>query len=99
MPSTVKRKKAGGSGASSSKINAAPTLGPSSDESQSKPAGPTRPDLLSALKGQFGPAPIVPAPTTSQGPKGTKIGQSTAPKGKDDYAKFLEEMGDILGPS
>jgi hypothetical protein len=97
MPSSLKRKKAGGAVAGSSKINAAPNLGPSSDETQSESAvGPARPDLLSALKDQFGSAPAVPAPTNS---RGNKAAPSAAPKGKDDYAKFVEEMGDILGSS
>jgi len=100
MPSSLKRKKAGGSAAGSSKINAAPTLGPSPDESSSEPAvGPARPDLLSALKDQFGPVPAAPASVPSRGSSGNKVGPSTGPKGTDDYAKFVEEMSDILGPS
>jgi hypothetical protein len=100
MPSSLKRKKAAGSAAGSSKINAAPTLGPSSEESLPEAAvGPARPDLLSALKDQFGPAPAAPAPVTSRGSSVNKAGSSTGPKGKDDYAKFVEEMSDILGPS
>jgi hypothetical protein len=100
MPSSIKRKKAGGAATGSSKINAAPNLGPSSDETQSEPAaGPPRPDLLNALKDQFGSAPAAPAPATSRGLTGNKTVPSAGPKGKDDYAKFVEEMGDILGPS
>lgn len=95
MPSSLKRKKAGGAATVSSKINAAPNLEPSADETQSEPAvGPARPDLLSALKDQFGSAPVVPAPTNS---RGNKPVPSASSKGKDDYAKFVEEMGDILG--
>ena len=94
MPSSLNRKKAGGSTTGSSKVNAAPTLGPGADETQPELAA--RPDLLSALKGQFGSAPAAPTPATSAGNKAVP---STGPKGKDDYAKFVEEMGDILGPS
>lgn len=93
MPSALKRKKAGGANAGSSKVNAAPSLGPDADSATQAPSdvGPARPDLLSALKDQFGPAarPTAPAPRGSV-PKS---------KGKDDYAKFVEEMGDFLGPS
>ena len=76
MPTSVKRKKT----AATPKVNAAPSVG-ATDEAE--PIAP-RPDLLSALQGQFGPAPPGPAA------KGAKTGT------KDDYAKFVEEMGDIL---
>ena len=89
MPSSLKRKKAGGATAGSSRVNAAPSLGPGSGDSQTDPP---KPDLLSALKDQFG---LVPVPSPSTRAPTTKGG----PKDKDDYAKFVEEMGDILGPS
>ena len=76
MPTSVKRKKA----AATPKVNAAPSVG-TTDEAE--PIAP-RPDLLSTLQGQFGPAP--PEPATKRAETGTK----------DDYAKFVEEMGDIL---
>jgi hypothetical protein len=82
VPTSVKRKKAGGNTQSTSKINAAPTLGPGIDPGDSEAVVvPSRPDLLTTLKNQFGPAPIVESGTT---------------KAKDDYEKFVEEMGDIL---
>jgi hypothetical protein len=100
-PSSLKRKKAGGIVATgSSKINAAPTLGPSPDDSQSEPTpGQARPDLLSTLKDQFGTAPAASVSTSSRGPSGNKTVPNEGPKGKDDYAKFVEELDDILGPS
>lgn len=67
-------------------MNAAPSLvssAPSVDNGEAENA-PARPDLVSALKNQFGPIP----------PKPTKV----APAPKSDYDKFVEEMGDILGP-
>ncbi|GLB35772.1 putative WW domain binding protein 11 [Lyophyllum shimeji] len=85
VPTALKRKKPGAS-ASSSKVNAAP--GVEEDDNQ-EPVGPARPDLLSALKDQFGPAPSA-TPSNAQ-----KKGE----KRKDDYEKFMEEMGDILGPT
>lgn len=95
MPSSLKRKKAGGPTAGSSRVNAAPSLGPSAEDAQAESvAGPARPDLLSTLKDQFGPTP----PVTSQA-RGSAPPSKSTPKGKDDYAKFVEEMGDILGPS
>ena len=81
----------------SSKINAAPALGPSHNESQSE-ATVTRPDLLRALKDQFGPAPAAAVPTTSEKSSGNDGGPSTGLQGKDDYLKFVEEMGNILRP-
>lgn len=76
MPTSVKRKKV----TATPKVNAAPSVGSTDDV---EPAAP-RPDLLSTLQGQFGPAP--PEPIAKQAKIGTK----------DDYTKFVEEMGDIL---
>lgn len=56
---------------------------PSIGTEEVEPAAP-RPDLLSTLQGHFGPVPPEP------GPMKAKTGT------KDDYAKFVEEMGDIL---
>lgn len=96
MPSSIKRKKAPGATAGSSRVNAAPSLGPGSGDPQTEAvAGPSKPDLLSALKDQFGPVPPVPSASTRAS---TTVGKG-GPKGKDDYAKFIDEMGDILGPS
>ena len=75
-PGSVKRKKA----AATPKVNAAPFVGTTDGV---EPAAP-RPDLLSALQGQFGPA--LPEPVAKKAKTGTK----------DDYAKFVEEMEDIL---
>jgi hypothetical protein len=66
--------------AATPKVNAAPSVGTTDEVG---PAAP-RPDLLGTLQGQFGPAPPEPAA------KKAKTGS------KDDYAKFVEEMGDIL---
>ncbi|CAL1694072.1 unnamed protein product [Somion occarium] len=85
VPTTLKRKKAGAGSAAPTKVNAAPSLAPSTGEEESTQA--PRPDLLSALKSQFG---------TPSGE--TKSTPALAAKPKDDYEKFVEEMGDILGP-
>lgn len=102
VPSNVKRKKAAGaSGASSSRVNAAPSLstlpskpgsaGPSAEESL-----PVRPDLLGSLKGKFG-AP--PAASSAAATGKVKAKETQATKGaKDDYDKFVESMSDIIGP-
>ncbi|KAG5647671.1 hypothetical protein DXG03_008394 [Asterophora parasitica] len=87
VPTTIKRKKLGAS-ASSSRVNAAP--GMEEDDNQ-EPAGPVRPDLLTALKEQFGPAPPLAYPPSA------KVRQ--VEKKKDDYDKFMEEIGDILAPA
>jgi hypothetical protein len=62
------------------KVNAAPSVGTTDEVG---PAAP-RPDLLSTLQEQFGPTP--PEPVAKKAKTGTK----------DDYTKFVEEMGDIL---
>lgn len=83
VPSVIKRKKAAPAGPS--KIDAAPILNSlaSVEGEEQVQAGPARPDLVSALKNQFGPVP-------------TKTAKEPVPK--SDYDKFMEEMGDILGP-
>lgn len=67
------------------KTTAAPKVNaaPAIGTEEVEPAAP-RPDLLSTLQGHFGPVSSEPAP------KKTKTGT------KDDYTKFVEEMGDIL---
>ncbi|PPQ64086.1 hypothetical protein CVT24_008899 [Panaeolus cyanescens] len=79
VPTAVKRKKAA---VEAPKFNAAPDVGPS-DANSSAEIGPSKPDLLGALKNQFGPKPVE---------QKTKAAQQT------DYDKFMAEMGDILGP-
>ena len=76
MPTSVKRKRA----TATPKVNAAPSVETTEEVG---PVAP-RPDLLSTLHDQFGPAP--PEPVAKKTRTGTK----------DDYAKFVEEMGDIL---
>jgi hypothetical protein len=88
MPASLKRKKAGTG--TSSKVNAAPLLSSGTEDATETLADPIRPDLLGTLKNRFGPAP----PANKRGEKVT----AEAVKGKDDYEKFVEEMGDILGP-
>lgn len=95
MPTSIKRKKAGASGTGASKINAAPSLGSEADGASEEPTAPqARPDLLSALKGQFGPTQAAPAGASNTAGKG-KTAEKPEKK-KDDYEKFMEEMGDIL---
>lgn len=84
IPTVVKRKKAAPAGPS--KVDAAPVLNsaaPSVGGGDEAEPAPARPDLVSALKNQFGPVPF----------KTTK-----EPQQKSDYDKFMEEMGDILSP-
>lgn len=84
VPSAVKRKKVTTTDAIS-KLNAAPEFNsgaPSvSDDVKTEEAELTRPDLVSALRVQFGSVPV----------------PSQTAKSKSDYDKFVEEMGDILG--
>ena len=83
VPSALKKKKA--AAVSGPKINAAPSV-EVGDESGDAAAAP-RPDLLSTLRNQFG----------TKAPEPAKPAQVEAKK--DDYAKFLDEMSDILGPA
>ncbi|KAF9446114.1 hypothetical protein P691DRAFT_804696 [Macrolepiota fuliginosa MF-IS2] len=93
MPNSLKRKKPTPSASTGSKINAAPSLGPSEyvhedegEDEKSEPATPdVRPDLVGMLKNQFGAAP-----TGTPGPL------ADVKKNTDDYTKFMEEMSDIL---
>ncbi|KAG6897954.1 hypothetical protein C0992_008344 [Termitomyces sp. T32_za158] len=85
VPTALKRKKPGAS-ASSSRINAAPSV----EDGNQEPTGPARPDLLGTLQTKFGSAPSPLAPSVSTAKK--------AEKKRDGYDKFMEEMGDILGP-
>ncbi|KAF8921873.1 WW domain binding protein 11-domain-containing protein [Mucidula mucida] len=89
VPASLKRRKAGTGVVGSSRINAAPGVLDEDDAAEH----PTRPDLLSVLKDQFGPAPSVPS---TSGPVSVKP-KTDVDNSKDDYAKFVEEMGDILG--
>jgi hypothetical protein len=88
VPATLKRKKAGTAGTSSgttSKLNAAPEMADLETVEST-----ARPDIVSALKDKFGPVPAA---------RGDKLGGQSGGKGKGDYEKFVDELGDILGPS
>lgn len=88
VPATLKRKKAG---AGASKVNAAPTVDPAEDQGEdAEPAPAARPDLLSTLQDKFGAPPPKKVKTEANAVKAAPV------KPKDDYDKFLEEMGDIL---
>ena len=100
VPSSLKRKKPGGamntSGkTSASRINAAPEASHGDQESGDGEAEPARPDLLGALKTSF-PAPITRTDTDEAVAKKRKLEIPEPKKGKDDYEKFMEEIGDIL---
>ncbi|TBU34478.1 WW domain binding protein 11-domain-containing protein [Dichomitus squalens] len=90
VPAALKRKRVG----TGSKVNAAPTVGLAEDhDGDAGPAPAARPDLLSTLQDKFGPPP----PKKAKGE--VERTKTSAVKPKDDYDKFLEEMGDVLGPS
>ncbi|KAE9409165.1 hypothetical protein BT96DRAFT_583331 [Gymnopus androsaceus JB14] len=90
VPSALKRKRGGGGAApSTSRVNAAPGVG---NDTDSMP-GLTRPDLLSTLRDQFGPAPSATKPESP-----AKKANVEAVKKKDDYERFVDEIGDILNP-
>ena len=88
MPTSLHRRRAApggvGAGKGTSNVNSAPALDGESN-GQGRGAALARPDLVGTLKGQFGSA------------KDTKALEK--PKAKDDYEKFVEGLGDILGPA
>lgn len=95
VPAALKRKKAGaGSAVLAGKVNAAPSLDPSTDAGEAAPM-PERPDLMSTLRDQLGAAVVI--PQSAANGKGPKEKKGDRVKPKDDYAKFMDEMGDILG--
>ncbi|KAJ7597379.1 mRNA biogenesis factor-domain-containing protein [Mycena floridula] len=86
VPSALKRKKPGNTtSTSSARITGAPELSVADDEAESSTAA--RPDLLGRLRDQFGPTPVAPP---------VKKAKIETAKKEDDYANFLEAMGDIL---
>ena len=87
IPTALRKKGAGTASRPAPKVNAAPSIGP--DTSSSEPmVGLERPDLLGTLKHQFG--------SSSGTSGGTKVDSKAGSKPKDDYQKFVEEMGDLL---
>lgn len=89
VPTALKRKKAATGPAS--KIDAAPSLGRKAGSEEPEAPAAARPDLMSTLKANLGSVVSVPAAKSTNSPI-----QNSAAKPKDDYAKFLEEMGDVL---
>lgn len=97
LPSALKRKKGGGTTGGGSRINAAPTLG---SDVTSEGAAQAKPDLLGALREKLGPmAGTNNEDTPELDVKKRKLEPSRREKPKDDYDKFLAEMGDFLAPS
>jgi hypothetical protein len=86
VPASLQRRRAAPGGVGAGKGAGNVNSAPALDgESNGRGAAPARPDLVSTLKGQFGSA------------KDTKAQER--PKMKDDYEKFVEGLGDILGPA
>ncbi|KAJ7201339.1 hypothetical protein GGX14DRAFT_699460 [Mycena pura] len=100
VPSNVRKKAAGPSVSTSSRVNAAPSLSslpskPGSSAPSSETSLPPRPDLLGSLKGKFGPTTSGAAGSPPK-TKETRTAKETKPK--DDYAKFVDSMADLIGP-
>ena len=98
VPSSLKRKKTVGapntSGkVSTSRINAAPEA--NLDESKDGEVEAARPDLLGALMTNF-PAPTARTGRDEAPTKKPKLVITETMKSKDDYERFIEEIGDIL---
>jgi len=86
VPASLKRRRAAPGGVGAGKGTNNVNSAPALDgesPGQERNAAPARPDLVSTLKGQFGSA----------------IKAQEKPKVKDDYEKFVEGLGDILGPT
>ncbi|KAL5533547.1 hypothetical protein ACEPAG_7 [Sanghuangporus baumii] len=104
VPAALKRKKAGGTGGG--KINAAPSVSSGAGNGEANEAGETeaaaapKPDLLGSLRDKFGPMASTNASmgndanSEKDGDQQTK--KRKVEKSKDDYDKFLEEMGVLL---
>ncbi|KAG7099750.1 hypothetical protein E1B28_001563 [Marasmius oreades] len=91
VPTSLKRKRA----AAPPRVNAAPGVTSADgdeEEEISAEAEPPRPDLLSTIQNQFG----IPSKETLG--KNIKVEEAKLKK-KDDYDKFMDEIGDILNPS
>ncbi|KAJ7292743.1 hypothetical protein C8J57DRAFT_1266940 [Mycena rebaudengoi] len=94
VPTNVKRKKAAGATAGSSKVNAAPSLAslPSKPGSSGEDSLPVRPDLLASLKGKVGLTSV----TTNARPNKVKEeAQATKTKEaklKEDYDNFVASI-------
>ncbi|KAH9937356.1 uncharacterized protein B0H18DRAFT_194819 [Fomitopsis serialis] len=91
VPAALKRKKA--AVGAPSKINAAPSLGQIADSEEPEAPAAARPDLMSTLKQNLGSAVSV-----FEAKSADATVKAPASKPKDDYDKFLEEMGDFLDP-
>lgn len=89
VPAALRKKKNTGP---MSKINAAPTV--EVTDAEPGPQAAPRPDLMSTLKSQFGSTPGF-ADAKTQPAVGKP--KDSVGKSKDDYEKFLAEMGDVLG--
>lgn len=110
VPASLKRKRVGGATTvsgnqkSHNAINAAPLLGPEAGASNKDASSnlddalneSKKPDLLSTLREKFGPAPVLVSPAATE--KSGEGSMKKAQKPKDDYEKFMDEMGDMLGP-
>ncbi|EJC98581.1 uncharacterized protein FOMMEDRAFT_143044 [Fomitiporia mediterranea MF3/22] len=99
VPAALKRKKVGG--ATSGRVNAAPSIGAETtgDASGDNVTGEDvktapKPDLLGSLREKFGPMANSANATADDGESGAKKRKIERPK--DDYDKFLTEMGDML---
>ncbi|KAH9964129.1 WW domain binding protein 11-domain-containing protein [Russula dissimulans] len=86
VPSSLQRRRGGLGGAGAGRGAGNVNSAPVLDgesPGQAREAAPARPDLVSTLTAQFG----------------SGIKAQEKPKVKDDYEKFVEGLGDILGPT
>jgi len=86
VPASLQRRRGGREGVGAGRGASNVNSAPALDgesADQAREAAPARPDLVSTLKGQFG--------------SGIKVQEK--PKAKGDYEKFIEGLGDILGPT
>ena len=88
VPTALKRKK----GAGSARINAAPSAGGEAESNIG--SSDTRPDLMGVLREKLGPMPEVSQSDTDANWSTTK--KQRVEKPKDDYDKFMEEIGGML---
>lgn len=89
VPSALKRKK--GASGTSGRVNAAPSFSEDNDTTNFT----AKPDLLVTLREKLGPMASDKKEGKDDISKKRKLNEIERPK--DDYDKFLEEMGDVLG--
>ena len=90
VPTALKRKKGG----NTTRVNAAPSAG--GEVEMGTGSTDARPDLMGALREKLGPMADVPRNSAGDVTESLTKKQKIE-KSKDDYDRFMEEIGGMLG--